>query len=249
MKAEPSPTPLSTAVVAMHPYYIARAIGGLLFLIGAVVGCYNIWMTDTHGRSAGRPNVLPIVPSPRSQAFLHLNRRSERAMFNLHYQIERKTIGLVLAIIGVASIGGAVEIIPLFTIHQTVEDAPEDAGLHTARDRGPQHLHPRRLLCLPFADDPDAARRGRAIRSLFARRRIQIRSSDALGSKRTGPDLARMGNKYSDEWHVRHLNNPRDVVPESVMPHYAWLGRTELRTGRSRPASGCAAEGRRALHR
>src|SRR5258708_10783613 len=46
-------------------------------------------------------------------------------MFNLHYRIERKTIGLVLAIIGVASIGGAVEIIPLFTIHQTVEDAPD----------------------------------------------------------------------------------------------------------------------------
>ena len=49
------------------------------------------------------------------------------------------------------------------------------------------------------------------------------------GSKRTGPDLARMGNKYSDEWHVRHLNNPREVVPQSVMPHYSWLGRTELR--------------------
>ncbi|MGB8046816.1 MAG: cbb3-type cytochrome c oxidase subunit II, partial [Pseudolabrys sp.] len=45
-------------------------------------------------------------------------------MFNLHYRLERKTIGFLLAIIGVASIGGAVEIIPLFTIHQTVEDAP-----------------------------------------------------------------------------------------------------------------------------
>jgi cytochrome c oxidase cbb3-type subunit 2 len=50
------------------------------------------------------------------------------------------------------------------------------------------------------------------------------------GSKRTGPDLARLGNKYSDEWHVAHLNNPRDVVPESIMPAYAWLSRTELRT-------------------
>src|SRR4051812_548023 len=50
------------------------------------------------------------------------------------------------------------------------------------------------------------------------------------GSKRTGPDLARMGNKYSDEWHVRHLNNPREVVPQSLMPHYSWLGRTGLRS-------------------
>ena len=50
------------------------------------------------------------------------------------------------------------------------------------------------------------------------------------GSKRTGPDLARLGSKYSDEWHVAHLINPRDVVPESVMPAYAWLARNELRT-------------------
>jgi cytochrome c oxidase cbb3-type subunit 2 len=50
------------------------------------------------------------------------------------------------------------------------------------------------------------------------------------GSKRTGPDIARLGNKYSDEWHVAHLINPRDVVPESVMPAYAWLARNELRT-------------------
>jgi cytochrome c oxidase cbb3-type subunit 2 len=50
------------------------------------------------------------------------------------------------------------------------------------------------------------------------------------GSKRTGPDLARVGGKYSDEWHVAHLNNPRDVVPESVMPAYGWLKRNELRT-------------------
>ena len=50
------------------------------------------------------------------------------------------------------------------------------------------------------------------------------------GSKRTGPDLARLGEKYSDEWHVAHLINPRDVVPQSVMPKYGWLMRNELKT-------------------
>jgi cytochrome c oxidase cbb3-type subunit 2 len=50
------------------------------------------------------------------------------------------------------------------------------------------------------------------------------------GSKRTGPDLARIGGKYSDEWHVAHLDNPRDVVPQSVMPAYGWLKRTSLQT-------------------
>ena len=49
------------------------------------------------------------------------------------------------------------------------------------------------------------------------------------GSKRTGPDLARLGGKYSDAWHVAHLMNPRDVVPESVMPRYGWLQRNALR--------------------
>jgi cytochrome c oxidase cbb3-type subunit 2 len=50
------------------------------------------------------------------------------------------------------------------------------------------------------------------------------------GSKRTGPDLARIGGKYSDEWQVEHLNNPRAVVPESIMPAYRWLLRNQLRT-------------------
>jgi cytochrome c oxidase cbb3-type subunit 2 len=50
------------------------------------------------------------------------------------------------------------------------------------------------------------------------------------GSKRTGPDLARLGGKYSDAWHVAHMMNPRDVVPESVMPRYGWLARNNLRT-------------------
>src|SRR5271165_5476578 len=48
------------------------------------------------------------------------------------------------------------------------------------------------------------------------------------GSKRTGPDLARVGGRYSDDWHRVHLNNPRDVVPESIMPSYPWLASTEL---------------------
>jgi cytochrome c oxidase cbb3-type subunit 2 len=48
------------------------------------------------------------------------------------------------------------------------------------------------------------------------------------GSKRTGPDLARVGGRYSDEWHRVHLNNPRDVVPESIMPAYPWLEKTKV---------------------
>ena len=81
-------------------------------------------------------------------------------MFGLHYRLERKAIGLVLAIIGVASIGGLVEIAPLFTIRQTVEDARRYACLYAARASRTQHLYPRGVLRLPLADDPHFARRG-----------------------------------------------------------------------------------------
>jgi cytochrome c oxidase cbb3-type subunit 2 len=149
-------------------------------------------------------------------------------MFNLHYRLERKTIGFLLAIIGVASIGGAFEIIPLFTIHQTVEDAPgmrvytplEIAGRNIYIREGCYACHSQMIRTLR----DEVERYGPyslAVESKYDHPML-------WGSKRTGPDLARIGNKYSDEWHVRHLNNPREVVPQSVMPHYSWLGRTEL---------------------
>jgi cytochrome c oxidase cbb3-type subunit 2 len=151
-------------------------------------------------------------------------------MFNLHYRLERKTIGFMLAIIGVASIGGAVEIIPLFTIHQTVEEAP-DMRVYTPLEIAGRNIYIREGC---YACHSQMIRTLRDEVERYGPYSLAVESKYdhpmLWGSKRTGPDLARMGDKYSDEWHVRHLNNPRDVVPESVMPHYAWLGRTELRS-------------------
>jgi len=151
-------------------------------------------------------------------------------MFNLHYRLERKTIGLMLAIIGVASIGGAVEIIPLFTINQTVEDAP-DMRLYTPLEIAGRNIYIREGC---YACHSQMIRTLRDEVERYGPYSLAVESKYdhpmLWGSKRTGPDLARLGNKYSDEWHVRHLNNPREVVPESVMPHYSWLGRTELRS-------------------
>ena len=151
-------------------------------------------------------------------------------MFNLHYQLERKAIGLVLAIIVVASIGGAVEIAPLFTIHQTVEDAP-DMRVYTPLEVAGRNIYIREGC---YACHSQMIRTLRDEVERYGPYSLAVESKYdhpmLWGSKRTGPDLARLGNKYSDEWHVRHLNNPREVVPESVMPHYSWLGRTELRS-------------------
>jgi cytochrome c oxidase cbb3-type subunit 2 len=150
-------------------------------------------------------------------------------MFGFHYQLERKGVGLVLAIVLVASIGGLVEIAPLFTIAQTVEVDPhmrvytplELAGRNIYIREGCYACHSQMIRTLR----DDVERYGSyslAVESKYDHPML-------WGSKRTGPDLARMGGKYSDEWQVAHLNNPRDVVPESVMPRYDWLSRTALR--------------------
>jgi cytochrome c oxidase cbb3-type subunit 2 len=151
-------------------------------------------------------------------------------MFGYHYRLERKAIGLVLAIIGVASIGGIVEIAPLFTIHQTVEDAP-DMRVYTPLELAGRNIYIREGC---YACHSQMIRTLRDEVERYGPYSLAVESKYdhpmLWGSKRTGPDLARLGEKYSDEWHVVHLKNPRDVVPESVMPAYAWLARNELKT-------------------
>ena len=152
------------------------------------------------------------------------------SIFGLHYQLERKAIGLVLAIIGVASVGGLVEIAPLFTIHQTVEDAP-DMRLYTPLELAGRNIYIREgcyachsQMIRTLADEVDRyGPYSLAVESKYDHPML-------WGSKRTGPDLARIGEKYSDQWHVAHLKNPRDVVPVSVMPAYSWLLTAQLRT-------------------
>ena len=151
------------------------------------------------------------------------------SIFGFHYRLERKAIGLVLGIIGVASIGGLVEIAPLFTIHQTVEDAP-DMRLYTPLELAGRNIYIREGC---YACHSQMIRTLRDEVDRYGPYSLAVESKYdhpmLWGSKRTGPDLARIGEKYSDEWQVAHLINPRDVVPVSVMPAYDWLLTTELR--------------------
>jgi len=151
-------------------------------------------------------------------------------MFGFHYRLERKAIGMVLAIVGVASIGGIFEIAPLFTIHQTVEDAP-DMRVYTPLELAGRNIYIREGC---YACHSQMIRTLRDEVERYGPYSLAVESKYdhpmLWGSKRTGPDLARIGGKYSDEWHVAHLNNPRAVMPQSIMPAYAWLSRTALRT-------------------
>ena len=140
-----------------------------------------------------------------------------------HRKLERSAILFVLGIIAAASVGGIVEIAPLFTIDETVEDAP-DMRVYTPLELAGRNIYVREGC---YACHSQMIRTLRDEVERYGPYSLAVESQYdrpmLWGSKRTGPDLARVGGKYSDFWHVAHLNNPRDVVPESNMPGYPWL--------------------------
>ena len=151
-------------------------------------------------------------------------------MFGLHYRLERKALGLVLGVIAASSIGGLMEIAPLFTIDQTVEQAP-DMRVYTPLELAGRNIYVREGC---YACHSQMIRTLRDEVERYGPYSLAVESKYdhpmLWGSKRTGPDVARLGGKYSDAWHVAHMTNPRDVVPVSIMPAYPWLGRTPLKT-------------------
>jgi cytochrome c oxidase cbb3-type subunit 2 len=145
-----------------------------------------------------------------------------------HWLFERNSILLLLGILIVIAVGGLVEIVPLFYLKSTIETAPgmrpytplELAGRNIYVREGCYLCHSQMIRSLR----DEVERYGHY--SLAAE--SQYDRPFQWGSKRTGPDLARVGGKYSDDWHRDHLLDPRSVVPSSVMPSYPWLFETEL---------------------
>ncbi len=145
-----------------------------------------------------------------------------------HESIETNAGLLIALTLIVISIGGLVEIVPLFFINDTVEKV-EGVRPYSALELRGRDIYQREgcYLChsqmvRPFRDE--MLRYGHY--SLAAESKYD--HPFQWGSKRTGPDLARVGGKYSNEWHVAHLVRPTAVVPQSVMPNYPWLLETEL---------------------
>jgi cytochrome c oxidase cbb3-type subunit 2 len=145
-----------------------------------------------------------------------------------HERIETSNFLMIVLTLITVSIGGLLEIVPLFFQHSTTEPIP---GLKpytalqlTGRDvyirEGCYNCHSQMIR--PFR--AEELRYGKhSVAGEFV-----YDHPFQWGSKRTGPDLHRVGGKYSDQWHMVHLNNPRDVVPESNMPSYPWLAATKL---------------------
>jgi cytochrome c oxidase cbb3-type subunit 2 len=150
------------------------------------------------------------------------------ALIDKHKHIERNATLLLAGSLFVVTIGGIVEIVPLFYLENTIEKVEgmrpysplELAGRNIYVREGCYTCHSQMIR--PFRDEVERyGHYSLAAESMYDH-------PFQWGSKRTGPDLARVGERYSNEWHVQHLIEPRSVVPESVMPAYSFLKDTPL---------------------
>ena len=147
-----------------------------------------------------------------------------------HQVFEKNSIILIIGILAVIAIGGLVEITPLFYLKSTIE-AVDGVRPYTPLELAGRNIYVREgcYLChsqmiRPLGDEVERyGHYSLAAESMYDH-------PFQWGSKRTGPDLARVGAKYSDDWHVTHLKNPRAIVPQSVMPGYPFLAETEVDT-------------------
>ena len=150
------------------------------------------------------------------------------AILNKHQKIERNVSILLVLSLLVVTIGGIVEVAPLFWIENTIEKV-DGMRPYTPLELAGRDIYVREgcYLChsqmiRPFRDEVERyGHYSLAAESMYDH-------PFQWGSKRTGPDLARVGGKYSNDWHVQHLTDPRSVVPESVMPPYSFLADKDL---------------------
>ncbi len=147
---------------------------------------------------------------------------------SLQKTLEKNSILLVIGVLVVIAIGGLVEITPLFYLNSTIEKV-DGVRPYTPLELAGRNIYVREgcYLC--------HSQMIRTLRDEVERYGHYSLAAESMydhpfqwGSKRNGPDLARIGGKYSDDWHRDHLKSPRSIVPDSIMPSYWWLGATEL---------------------
>lgn len=201
-------------VTRIVPLYWVRAAGGGLFILGAFVMLYNLYKTIT---SAGAFAKDATVSEPLQA------RQSSHGAEKGHRKLEGLALTFsILSFVAIA-VGSVIEIIPVLSMQSYVDPEKivepysplELAGRDIYVREGCYTCHSQMIRKLPF----DVLRFGKAstVEESMYDRPFQ------WGSKRTGPDLARVGKKYPHLWHYRHMNNPRDVVSQSIMPNYPWL--------------------------
>ncbi len=199
-------------VTRIVPLYWVRVLGGTLYLAGFIILIYNIWKTI---QSAPKKSEAELLAAKK----IKFNYDNESS----HKKIEG--MGLVFSVLSFIAIavGSVIEIVPTLSLHKYIQPAnitnPYSALELAGRDiyikEGCYTCHSQMIRKLPA----EVLRYGAAstIEESMWDRPFQ------WGSKRTGPDLSRLGKKYPDLWHYRHMLDPRAVTPGSIMPNYPWL--------------------------
>lgn len=199
-------------VVRIIPLYWARVVGGILYLVGFLIMCWNIFKTIRMAPKNQTVEVFRAPAMPAEETTGHWHRRLEGWMPTFS----------VLTFIAILA-GSVIEILPTLVAHTytpvTAGVVPYSALELAGRDiyvrEGCYNCHSQMIRTLP----EDVLRYGPAStpeESMYDR-------PFQWGSKRTGPDVARVGGKYPDLWHYRHMLDPRSVIPNSIMPSYPWL--------------------------
>lgn len=200
----------TTKIIPMH---IIRGLGGLLYLSGVFVMAYNLWMTAKQGslianEPAEAPAFVPAVLTPQT---------------SWHKILESKPTLMLIGSLIVVAIGGLVEMIPMFMVKENI---PTIANVrpYTALELEGRDLYIKEgcvschsQMIRPFRSEVE--RYGE-----YSKSGEYVYEHPFLwGSKRTGPDLHRLGKKYSDSWHYYHMLEPESMSPGSIMPAYPWL--------------------------
>ncbi|MEJ8842787.1 cytochrome-c oxidase, cbb3-type subunit I [Lacibacter sp. H375] len=200
-------------VTNIIPMYITRSVGGTLYLIGAFMMVYNLYKTAKQGSFIANEEAeaAPLV-KPESHVKEHW-----------HRWIERRPATLLVFSLIVVAIGGILEIVPTFLIKSNVPTITS-VKPYTALELQGRDIYIREgcytchsQMIRPFRDE--VARYGEYSKA----GEFVYDHPFQWGSKRTGPDLARVGGKYPDSWHYNHMMEPSLMSPGSIMPRYGWL--------------------------
>ncbi len=209
-----------TTVLQIVPMYRLRAIGGTLYLIGAFMMAYNLWKTARAGSFVPEQEVQVAVAAPAVKEDKRWT----------HRWLEAKPMTLTALAFVAVLIGGALEIIPMILVKENVPVIAsvkpytplEVLGRDIYIREGCVGCHSQMIR--PFRSETE--RYGE-----YSKAGEFVYDHPFLwGSKRTGPDLHRIGGRYPDAWHYNHLDDPRSTSPGSIMPRYPWLLTQKLDT-------------------
>ncbi|MCE7040823.1 cytochrome-c oxidase, cbb3-type subunit I [Dyadobacter sp. CY312] len=209
-------------VTQLAPLYFLRSVGGTLYLIGFVVMIYNLWMTALKGK---------LVPTETAKAMpLSAIWHASKNEYWHRRIFERKPLALTIFALIAVAIGGMIEMIPTFMIKSNV---PTIAAVkpYTPLELQGRDIYVREgcYVCHTQMIRP--------FRAEIERYGEYSKSGEFVydfphqwGSKRTGPDVHRVGGKYPDSWHYNHMEDPTSMSPGSIMPRYGWLLEDDLDT-------------------